>query len=274
MASRPPDTQFTEKVDHKTYRVQLWDTEGLPFTIDNPEPVRVVCSEEVLERHRYRHRELTLHATDQEWLWVTTLPQQALPAPVIRQLGHSRWKNENNGWMDLTKHRAFKHGFLHACRHRPKQTNPSGERELVPNHSLAAVTLILLIAFALSSALVLRHSKLARRACSSACARQRPSPLLLFHSATSLPRPLFCSQTACPSVRIYPTRASLINSSQFQLRIHAGRQSCEVPGVGRVRMLGSSNLTYNRPSLCRERNMVGSESRFINLKGECEWRTE
>ena len=28
-AVRPPDTQFTEKVDHKTYRVQLWDTEGL-----------------------------------------------------------------------------------------------------------------------------------------------------------------------------------------------------------------------------------------------------
>lgn len=72
-------------------------------------------------------------------------------------------KNENNGWMDLTKHWAFKHGFLHACRHRPQQTNPAGEREPVPNHGLAAVTLILRIAFALSSAFVLRHSKLVRR---------------------------------------------------------------------------------------------------------------
>src|ERR1039457_3642914 len=78
-------------------------------------------------------------------------------------LGHSRWKNENNGWMDLTKHWAFKHGFLHACRHRPNQTNASGQREPVSNHGLAAVTLILLIAFALTSAFVLRHSKLARR---------------------------------------------------------------------------------------------------------------
>jgi len=162
-AARPPDTQFTEQVDHKTYRVQLWDTEGLPFTIANPEPVRVVRSEEVLERRRYRQGELTPHSTDQEWLWFTTLPKQAFPAPVIRQLGHSRWKNANNGWMDLTQHWAFQHGFLHACRHRPKQTNPSGERELVPNHGLAAVTLILFIAFALSSAFVLRHSKLARR---------------------------------------------------------------------------------------------------------------
>ena len=162
-AARPADAQFTERRDHKTYRVQLWDTEGLPFTIDNPEPVRVVRSEEVLERNRYRQGERTPHSTDHEWLWFTTLPKQAFPAPVIRQLGHSRWKNENNGWMDLTKHWAFKHGFLHACRHRPKQTNASGERELVANHGLAAVVLILLIAFALTSAFVLRHSKLARR---------------------------------------------------------------------------------------------------------------
>lgn len=162
-AHRPPDKTFAEKQDHKTYRVQLWDTEGLPFTIDNPEPVRVVRSEEVLERNRYRQGERVAHSTDHEWLWVTTLDQQSFPATVIRQLGHSRWKNENNGWMDLTKHWAFKHGFLHACRHRPLQINAAGEREPVPNRGLAAVTLILLIAFALSSAFVLRHSKLVRR---------------------------------------------------------------------------------------------------------------
>ena len=162
-ASRPPDGQFAEQRDHKTYRVQLWDTEGLPFTIDHPEPVRVVRSEEVLDRNRYREGKLTNHSTDHEWLWVTTLSKQVFPALVIRQLGHSRWKNENNGWMDLTKHWAFKHGFLHACRHRPKQTTAAGEREPVSNHGLAAVTFILLIAFALTSAFVLRHSKLARR---------------------------------------------------------------------------------------------------------------
>jgi hypothetical protein len=162
-AQRPPDASFTERRDHKTYQVQLWDTDGLPFTVDHPQPVRVVRSEEVMERKRYREGELTSHSTDHEWLWITTLPRQAFPTPLIRQLGHSRWKNENNGWMDLTKYWAFQHGFLHACRHRPKQTNASGERETVSNHGLAAVTLILLIAFALSSAFVLRHSKLARR---------------------------------------------------------------------------------------------------------------
>jgi hypothetical protein len=162
-AARPPDAQFIEPHGHKKYEVQLWDTEGLPFTIDNPQPVRVVRSEEVLERKRYRRGERISHSTDHEWLWFTTLPQQVFPTSVIRQLGHSRWKNENNGWMDLTKHWAFKHGFLHACRHRPQQINATGGRETVPNHGLAAVTLILLIAFALTSAFVLRHSKLARR---------------------------------------------------------------------------------------------------------------
>lgn len=161
-ASRPPDAAFTEQRDHKTFQVQLWDTEGLPFTIDHPEPVRVVRSEEVLVRNQYRNGELTSCSTDQEWLWITTLDRQAFPAATIRQLGHSRWRQENNGWMDLTKHWAFKHGFLHACRHRPKYIDASGHRVLVPNRGLAAVTLILLIAFALSSAFLLRHSKLAR----------------------------------------------------------------------------------------------------------------
>jgi hypothetical protein len=161
-ARRPPDSTFTEQRDHKSYHVQLWDTEGLPFTINNPEPMRVVRSEEVLERNRYRQGQRTPHSTDHEWLWITTLPQQAFPAATIRRLGHSRWKQENNGWMDLTKHWAFKHGFLHACQHRPKQSLASGPPQLVPNRGLAAVSLILLIAAALSAAFVLRHSKLAR----------------------------------------------------------------------------------------------------------------
>lgn len=132
-ARRPPDASFTETRDHKIYHVQLWDTEGLPFTIDHPEPVRVVRSEEVLQRHRFRQGQRVVHSTDHEWLWITTLPQPAFSTATIRQLGPCRWKQENNGWMDLTKHWAFKHGFLHACQHRPQRCNASGQREPVPN---------------------------------------------------------------------------------------------------------------------------------------------
>ena len=165
-AHRPPDDCWTEQRDHKTYRVQLGDTgdsEALPLTLDHPEPVRVVRSQEVLERNGYRQGELTPQPTDQEWLGITRLPAQAFPAPVIRRLGHDRWKQENHGWMDLTPHGAFQQGFLHACRHHPKRRHAAGQRERVPNQGLAAVTLILLIAFTLGSAFVRRHSKLVRR---------------------------------------------------------------------------------------------------------------
>src|SRR5437879_4143487 len=48
-------------------------------------------------------------------------------------------------------------------KHRPKIVWPSGERQLAPNRGLAAVTLILCLAFALSSAFILLHSKIFRR---------------------------------------------------------------------------------------------------------------
>jgi hypothetical protein len=87
LSLEPPDTNFTERRDHKTYRVQLWDTEGLPFTSDHPQPMRVVRSEEVLERNRYREGELTSHSTDHEWFWFTTLSKQTFPTPVVGVVG-------------------------------------------------------------------------------------------------------------------------------------------------------------------------------------------
>jgi hypothetical protein len=96
--------------------------------------------------------------------------------------GHDRWKQENNGWNDLTQNWAFKHGFLHACRHRPKESPDPGEDKPVPaigagelvstgtaavtlvaDRGLAAVSLILLLAFTLSMAFTHCHSKIFRR---------------------------------------------------------------------------------------------------------------
>ncbi len=163
-ARRPADSIGAEQRDGKHYRFQLWDSEGLPFSADHPLPVRVVRSEEKLTQNHYRAGKLQAETTDHEWLWITTLDAQAFPAAVVRRLGHDRWKLENNGWNDLTQNWAFKHGFLHACRHRPQTTAAeNSERHPVANRGLAAVTLILLLAFTLSSAFVHCHSKLVRR---------------------------------------------------------------------------------------------------------------
>ena len=226
-AHRPADCHLTERCGGKTYECQIWDTEGLPFSSDYPEPVRVVRAEESLTQNHYRRGQLTPETTEHEWLWITTLEPKAFPATMVRRLGHDRWKLENNGWNDLTQNWAFKHGFLHACRHRcpagsennsitggaglnesvtlaqpvPELSVPQdsgdqpdienqgldresqtsqlqpvltvGTGELVPqdtprtslveNRGLAAVSLILLLGFTLSTAFIHCHSKIFRR---------------------------------------------------------------------------------------------------------------
>jgi DDE family transposase len=162
-ARRPADISGAEQREGKRYQFQLWDTEGLPFSTDYPQPVRVVRSEEKLTQNHYRRGQLQPETSEHEWLWITTLESRSFPATLVRRLGHDRWKQENNGWNDLTQHWAFKHGFLHACRHRPQAPSPAGERKPVANRGLAVVSLILLLAFTLCSAFIYCHSKIFRR---------------------------------------------------------------------------------------------------------------
>src|SRR5665213_3370513 len=181
-AQRPADCALTERRGGKSYEVQLWDTNGLPFSIDYPEPVRVVRAEESLTQNHYRRDQLTPETTEHEWLWIATLDPQSFSTTMVRGLGHDRWKQENNGWKDRKENGAFKHGFLHACRHRPPEGSRHSEDRPVPvlgadelvstgtpavtlvaNRGLAAVSLILLLAFTLSMAFIHCHSKLFRR---------------------------------------------------------------------------------------------------------------
>lgn len=161
--SRSANHCFSEQQAGKLYQIRLWDTDGLPFGEDYRQPVRVVWSQETVTENHYRRGKLQPQTSEHEWLWVTTLDSRIFSAAQVRRLGHDRWKLENNGWNDLTQHWAFKHDFLHACKHRPKVVSDSGERQPVANRGLAAVTLILCLAFALSSAFVLLHSKIFRR---------------------------------------------------------------------------------------------------------------
>lgn len=201
-ARRPPDLEFTETRQGKTYQGQIWDTPGLPLAAADSPLLRVVRSEEKLTQNHHRRGQLQAETTDHEWMWITTLETQAFPPKMVRDLGHDRWKQENNGWNDLTQNWSLKHGFLHACRHRPHAAaaqnqpsqplanvaaaetshatpdstqNPESQNdliglpptpepvELIPNHGLAAVVLILMLAFNLCAAFTQCHSKLVRR---------------------------------------------------------------------------------------------------------------
>jgi hypothetical protein len=50
-----------------------------------------------------------------------TLDTQVISPRRVWELGHGRCKQGNNGWRDLAKNWALKHGFLHACKRRQKQ---------------------------------------------------------------------------------------------------------------------------------------------------------
>ena len=160
---RPHNVCFSEKRNGGDYEVKIWEARDLSFTGDYPQPVTVVRSEENVTKNHYQGKKLVAETTAHGWMWISTLDPKIFSATQVRALGHDRWKNENNGWNDLTQNWALKHGFLHACKHRPKQEAADGTRELTPNRGLAAVILILAIAFALSSAFALSHSKIFRR---------------------------------------------------------------------------------------------------------------
>lgn len=162
--ARLPDETFTEREPGKTTAVRLWHAEGLPFTQDHPQPMQVIWSQEQVTENHFRKGKLVPETTDHQWLWITTLEFPVFPPRLVHRLGHDRWKNENNGWNDLTQNWSFKHGFLHACEHRPRWHPPDGgPPQPVPNRGLAAVTLILCLAFVLFSAFTLLHSKIFRR---------------------------------------------------------------------------------------------------------------
>lgn len=186
-ARRAPDVEFTETIRAKTYQGQIWDTPGLPFSAADSQLLRVVRSEEKLIQNHYRRGQIQAETTEHEWMWITTLPPQTFPPKVVRGLGHDRWKQENNGWNDLTQNWSLKHGFLHACRHRPHAavvasqpslpaangavpatldtapgSAPNPQDPLVPNRGLPAVVLILMLAFTLCAAFTQGHSKLVR----------------------------------------------------------------------------------------------------------------
>jgi hypothetical protein len=83
-----------------------------PFSIDHPQPVRVVRSEEKLTQDHYRRGQLVAETSEHEWFWYTTLRDaKPFPTVLVRRLGHGRWKQENNGWNDLTQNLGFQTWF-------------------------------------------------------------------------------------------------------------------------------------------------------------------
>jgi hypothetical protein len=134
----------TQVVERDGRQVEIWDVRSVRFTDAYPGPVRVV---RVRERWTQRQRagpEWKIEHKEQNWLWVVAGDLDGSDGAAIRDLGHLRWKIENNAFGELTQHWHLTH-----CAH---------------HHPVAVVALlwIKIIAFTLFHAFAILHGKLFR----------------------------------------------------------------------------------------------------------------
>src|SRR5208283_1638722 len=125
-------------------QVEIWDVRSVRFTDTYPGPVRVVrVRERWMERKRVGS-EWKTEPKEQNWIWVVAGHLDGYDGAAIRDMGHLRWKIENNAFGELTQHWHLTH-----CAH---------------HHPVAVLALlwIKIIAFTLFHAFAILHGKLFR----------------------------------------------------------------------------------------------------------------
>ena len=134
----------TEVVQRDGRRVEIWDVPGVRFTDAYPGPVRVIRVREQWTERRRVGQEWKHQQKEQNWIWVVAGDLDGYAGAAIRDIGHLRWKIENNAFGELTQHWHLTH-----CAH---------------HHSVAVVALlwIKIIAFTLFHAFAILHGKLFR----------------------------------------------------------------------------------------------------------------
>ena len=140
-----PPTQVVKRGDQPHERqVKIWDVPALRFSDTYTEPVRVVRVREQWPERRRHGKEWKTEQKEQTWLWVVAGDLEAYDGAVIRDLGHLRWKIENNAFGELTQH----WHLTHCAHHQPV--------------AVLSLLWIKIIAFTLFHAFAILHGKLFR----------------------------------------------------------------------------------------------------------------
>jgi hypothetical protein len=134
----------TRVVERAGREVEIWDVRSVRFTDTYPGPVRIVRVRERWTERRRVGGAWKTEAKEQNWIWVVAGDLDGDDGAVIRDVGHSRWKIENNAFGELTQHWHLTH-----CAH---------------HHPVAVVALlwIKIIAFPLFHAFAILQGKLFR----------------------------------------------------------------------------------------------------------------
>jgi hypothetical protein len=143
--SQGPPTQVVERGEGPQKRqVEIWDVPSLRFSDTYTDPVRVVRVRERWTERTRRGKEWQTVEKEQNWIWVVAGDLDAYDGAAIRDLGHLRWKIENNAFGELTQH----WHLTHCAHHQPV--------------AVLALLWIKIIAFTLFHAFAILHGKLFR----------------------------------------------------------------------------------------------------------------
>jgi Transposase DDE domain len=132
----------TEQFRQDGREVRLWEVRDLTFSKTYGRPVRVVRAEEKWTEVKVGGGKKKLVSKESSWLWVATEELDPYGCRTIWNLGHGRWRIENNAFNVLTKHWHLRH-----CAHH----DPT---------SILACLLITFLAFNLFHAFVLLNGKI------------------------------------------------------------------------------------------------------------------
>ena len=128
-------------VERDGRQVEIWDVSLVRFTDTYPGPVRVVRVRERWSQRQRVGQQWKTEQKEQNWIWVVAGDLDGYDGAAIRDMGHLRWKIENNAFGELTQHWHLTH-----CAH---------------HHPVAVVALlwIKIIAFTLFHAFAILHGK-------------------------------------------------------------------------------------------------------------------
>ncbi len=125
-------------------RVEIWDVPALRFSDTYTDPVRGVRVRESWTERTCQGKECKTQAKEQTWIWVVAGELGGYDGAAIRDLGHLRWKIENNAFGELTQH----WHLTHCAHHQPV--------------AVLCLLWIKIIAFTLFHAFAILHGKLFR----------------------------------------------------------------------------------------------------------------
>lgn len=134
----------TETVERDGRKVEVWDLPQMTLSDSYTEPVRVVRVRETWVERRRIGKKWVTQEKEENWIWVVAGDLDGYAGSIIRDLGHLRWKIENNAFNELTQ------GWhlTHCAHHHPV--------------ALQVLLWVKIMAFTLFHAFAILHGKLYR----------------------------------------------------------------------------------------------------------------